>query len=826
MQGRKMSIVPLACYATVLLTMLFTATRVTTTLDAHVENSYSYNTDNSSHVNPCEVDQAYLCNLIVPRSSNCQSDECMETGKHVVWQYIKRIEDFMFGDMVVNTANCPGSVSRPLWRDMVADRKGSNETDLHDPKQERNLRALGQMIAAPLACLGGLWDRHAVRRAVQRVEAGHQDGMHGRVQGVQVLAGGQRLPFGAQGMVFGSHYISSANASNTYYIEEEFAEFTDGMIGKQKMFAEKYTGTNNYVFKERYWDHSENRIKFSYRHAVDVPYGTCISDLDLGIGESYYLISENNQYVKQDVPLEKYGSEFSLHLRLRGGGKMPAKPAKKATTKKTTVEESDDEDQAPPTFDKDKILGYVTNADGTKTPIYKANFDALPSSSLSEEDEAEKAAADKAAKAAPDIVTPKISDDFKNLPQTLAGKFLMQQYKNLKTESLEKFMSDCQNLLNKSSEEDEFMSELLERIQNLDLNQQKSSRTKPLGNVPQCSRLFNSEQYETYRTEISLWHDRNISLPNGDIAVLILASLDETTKIFIISSMKGQMNADFSFATFIQIMDLRFHRNKLQMDMRYEAEYRNMVQQNQTTAEFTQALKNAHSKLQIQRFVPESGFAIKLLSKYRTITQDKRTTLTTLILEKQNSKISEWKIANEILDILEIYGQAQELSKAAAPEKPQKVRYTATENEVYTATENEQPQQPKGGKYGGKHGGKHGKGKGNGKGKGAQFGKGAVWKDIRKAPWQLSQADKNAKKDYSKPPARPPQAWDVKKDWVCSLCNAFNYTFKKASSEKATICYYCKKQKNPKKPANVESTNVTKLPSPPEPAQKIEDKQP
>ena len=278
-------------------------------------------------------------------------------------------------------------------------------------------------------------------------------------------------------------------------------------------------------------------------------------------------------------------------------------------------------------------------------------------------------------------------------------------------------MSDCQNLLNKSSEEDEFMSELLERIQNLDLNQQKSSRTKPLGNVPQCSRLFTTEQYETYRIEISLWHDRNISLPKGDIAVLILASLDETTKIFIISSMKSSMNSEFSFANFLQIMDLRFHRNKLQMDMRYESEYRNMVQQNQTTAEFTQALKNAHSKLQIQSFVPESGFAIKLLSKYRTITQDKRTTLTTLILEKQNSKISEWKIANEILDILEIYGQAQELSKAAAPEKPPKVRYT----EVYTTTENEQPQHPKGGKYGGKHGGKHGgrhgKGKGNGKGK-------------------------------------------------------------------------------------------------------------
>ena len=212
------------------------------------------------------------------------------------------------------------------------------------------------------------------------------------------------------------------------------------------------------------------------------------------------------------------------------------------------------------------------------------------------------------------------------------------------------------------------------------------------------------------------------------------------------------------------------------------------------------ALSNFHQRLKLAKFEPESGFALKYIAKFRTISDDSRITLTNAMTEGVLSDKPEWDKIAYVEGKLESYGKAQENAAAAA--------YRAAPRErVRVADEDRaKPNRPGGPGSGLKRkiqkpsqkGKGKGKGKGTGKGKGA--GKGAGTAEGRAGyagnSGKAGKGGGSGKPAASTPPPRPPASWSEKNDWRCALCKAFNYEVTRDGAKNNT-CFWCKRQKHP-----------------------------
>ena len=722
-----------------------------------------------------------------------------------------------------------------VWLSRIASAQTDWLSRMASAQSNRARVALSRWIAAPF---GILISQCQYRK--DGFDAGRTKSQKTAVVGMRVGFGGQRVPFRAAGMIAGDYtsFHSAFDAIdqkkiqrgfyNVYDLVEEFdtiCKWTNHMFGSMIHSNVEYNGHWNVTIDYRC---QHKKVQLS------IPYGTCMEDM---IEDNCcYMITATNQIVKPSIPLIRYGSEFVMMGRLRGG---TAKTAPKAAPKtKTGTSSKNPVIDKPLTKKKTVTFADDTNPGDTKPtwpderggdPDEPGKEPEVPGRLLGHMstgkvgDKPIRVVADKdwiEANTLPPV--PDSDDDVADIdltiPKTFQGKMIAKRLETLNgcsKSELSAFISDLQNLSQDVIEAD---SEFLNSI--VLPKPRASASTKPVGECPKSQRNFSSDEYETYRTQISLWGKQNSHVAPGDQALLILNSLDESTKQYMLVSLKAMFAGEskFEFATFLKMLDLKHKRNKIQNDLKFEEEYRQLTQPGtQNTAEFTQTLRNAHQKLIIAGFDPESRFALKVVSKYKSISNDKRVDLTNMIMdlstevdEKGKRKFSEWQVTEKILDALEKHGLSQEAAKAAAPQKPPKI------SKVNMATDGNLKNQPKDGNLkfqpNSSKGAKGAKGKGKG-GKGGKFGKGGASKFIAKfgkgkgkgqgGSFGNPQYLKGAKKDFTRPPARPPAKWQQGSDWICRLCRAFNFT-KSKEGQMATSCWFCKRTKDilPKEQAN------------------------
>ena len=624
------------------------------------------------------------------------------------------------------------------------------------------------------------------------VSAGHHASPVGpSVFGLRVGFHGERIPFGRKsGAVRPSQdgrnlqYVSAKNASTSLSLSEDFSRHVVGF------WRSAYSGFRDMCsssgLHSGYSGYQEIKIKTNgdvvYKY---VPYSWYLHDMDTtDLGDCYFVDSELNRIIDERQPLCRTSGNLTAIYRLRGGtAKAKAKVAPKAspkvapkaapkskTTKKTTMDPDEEEQKTNEEPDPNTPGGEdETNANGTGL-----NTDSL--------------------------------DDAK----TFQGKVLVQRFKLLSGTTATKsdvnaFLADIMKLTPDVQEKDsEVLEEIVSRCEKMSITEHGSG--KQIGQAPTCSSKFNTAEYESYRTNLLLWHSQNKQLTNNHMALLLLSSLDEATKQHMLTEHRG----NFTFDEFLKTLDMKFQRNRLAADMSFENNFRQQVQpQNVSVAEFCQTMVNGLQKMKLihnSNSFLEDRFAIKLLSKFKTISSDKRTELTQFVIDtydvvddKNERAYTEVDVCDMLLRRLAKHGAAQELSKAAQPANFGK------QQKVFAAT-------AKGGKGGNPHKGKGGpqreikkpggKGKFGGKGgKGKSGGKGKFGANVN------LQAFKGAKKNYRNPPARPPNNWTATKDWQCGLCSAYNFLNKKDGT-KSLECWFCKRQKQVKK-TDVNSSQAT-----------------